>query len=118
MDRIRHAPYKGNMKSKTRSISASELKALMGAKTVMIATGLLFSRLGKRSWSREGRTYELGGINWDEDYVSFCHLYSEEAGAAGYSYLRMSIADAADCISGKMTRENSAQRSATFRHQD
>lgn len=84
-----------------KSISAQEIKSLTKQPTLPRAIAVLAKRLEARHWKHGERSFSFSGINWDKDYVLFCAIWSVEGGAA-YQYLKASIADTCDCLTGNL----------------
>lgn len=97
---------------KQRSISTIELLELTKSNWLPQAICKVAHRMQSRIWRVAGKVVQWGGLNWKKDYVLFSLIESAGENAASYRCWRVSIADAVDCISGKLDDLASLERRA------
>ena len=98
------------MKKPKRSISAKEVKRLTGKETLVRAICDITDRMKRRSWKLGEKSLEWSGINWERDTVLFFWAESTWDNCVAYSYFTTSIADAIDCISGRLNPQEVTRR--------
>lgn len=85
-------------------ISVKEAKALTNTKTSYEAFDLIYKRLEKRHWRRDGKTYSPAGMTWHHlDGDQLFHLTLTEAiegGGCYHSRIKLPLDVALDCVSG------------------
>ncbi len=85
-------------------ITHKEAKALTGCATAAQAWQEIYSRLTRRTWTQQGKTYTPAGMTWHRaDGPQSLHLtYTAPAGpgCAYHERVKLKLADALDCISG------------------
>ena len=85
-------------------ITTTEAKALTSLKNHHQAFDALYERLTARTWKQHGRVYKPAGMTWHSaDGPQSFHLTftaPAEDGAVFHSRVKLSLADALDCITG------------------
>lgn len=83
-------------------MTAKELKLLTGAKTKQQAINILYARLERRTWSRNGITVSLAGYDMKKDKVHFTETRSLDGGGIFHTRHYLTLEEAIDCVTGKI----------------